>query len=67
MSEGIMPEYTAFELSEARQKQMVEDAVKEHNPESENECQLVADKCRIKENLRKSRVHHTVRVKSKLP
>jgi uncharacterized protein YicC (UPF0701 family) len=63
-----MPEYTAHELSEARQKQMVEDAVKEHcNPESENECQLVADKCRIKEELRKSRVHHTTKVQSKLP
>ena len=63
-----MLEYSAHELSEARQKQMVEDAVKEHcNPESENECQLAADKYRIKENLRKSRIHHTVRVKSKLP
>ena len=63
-----MPEYTAFELSEMRQKRMVEETVKEHcDPDSEKECELVADKCRIKENLRKSRIHHTVRVKSKLP
>jgi hypothetical protein len=61
-------EYSSFELSEIRQKQMVEEAVREHcNPESEIECELVADKYRIKENLRKSRLHHTVKLKSKLP
>lgn len=63
-----MPEYSAFELSEMRQKQMVEEAVKESvNPESEKECELVADKCRIKETLRKSHVNRTVKVQSKLP
>jgi hypothetical protein len=47
---------------------MVDDAVKENcNPDSEKECELVADKFRIKENLRKLRIHHTVRVSSKLP
>jgi hypothetical protein len=61
-------EYTAHKLSEIRQKQMVDDAVKENcNPDSEKECELVADKFRIKENLRKLRIHHTVRVSSKLP
>ena len=63
-----MPEYTAFELSEMRQKRMVEEAVKEHcDPDSEKECELVADKCRIKEALRKSHVHRTIKVQSKLP
>jgi hypothetical protein len=65
-----MPEYSAFEMSEMRQKQMVEQAVKKSGVSQEKEfdkIELKADKQRIHEALKNSRGHHTIRVGSKLP
>jgi hypothetical protein len=64
-----MPEYSAHELSELRQKRMVDEAVnKSGSPDREwNEIELKADRQRIHEALKNSRGHHTIRVGSKLP
>jgi hypothetical protein len=64
-----MPEYSAHELSELRQKRMVDEAVnKSGSPDREwNEIELKADRQRIHEALKNSRGHHTVKVQSKLP
>lgn len=59
-----MPEYSAFDLSEMRQRQMVDEAVQKNAQLNKGfeAIELKADKQHIHEALRHQHWHRTVRV-----